>query len=116
MISLRVKEESEKAGLKFNIQKTEIIVSHFSHFMVNRRGKMETGTDFIFLHSQIASGDDCSHEIKRCLLLGRKAMMNLDSIFKSRDTWPTTVHIVKAMLYPVLMYGCESWTMKQADC
>ena len=81
--------------------------------MTNRRGKMETGTDFIFLHSQIASGDDCSHEIKRCLLLGRKAMASLDSMLKVRDIiLPTKVHIVEAKVFPMVMYRCESWTMK----
>ena len=77
--------------------------------------KMETVTDFIFLGSKSTADGDCSHEIKRCLLLGRKAMMNLDSIFKSRDTWPTTVHIVKAKIFSVVMYECESWTKKEAE-
>ena len=85
--------------------------------MANTWGKVETVTDFIFLGSKITVDGDCSHEIKRCLLLGRKAMMNLDSVFKSRDiTWPTKVHIVKAMVFPVVMYGCESWTIKKAEC
>ena len=85
--------------------------------MENRWEKVEAMTDFIFLGSKITAGSDCSHEIKRCLLLGRKAMPNLDSIFKSRDTTVVTkVHLVKAMIFPVVMYGCESWTIKKAEC
>ena len=85
--------------------------------MANRRGKVEAVTDFIFLGSKIAADSDCSHEIKRCLLLGRKAMRNLDSVLKSRDiTLPTKVHIVKAMVFPVVMYRCESWTIKKGEC
>ena len=103
---LRVKEESEKAGLKLNIEQTKIMT-----------GKVEAVTDFIFLGSKITVESDHSHEIKRCLLFGRKAMTNLDSILKSRDiTLPTKVHVVKAMVFPVVMYGCESWTIKKAEC
>ena len=102
---MKVKEESEKVGLKLNIQKTKI----WSHnFMANRWGN-EAVRDFIFLGSQITAGGDCSHDIKRCLLLGIKAMINLDSIFKSRDiTLPTKVRVIKAMVFPVVMYACES--------
>ena len=109
---MKVKEESEKVGLKLNIQKNEDhgIWSH--HFMET----VETVSDFIFLGSQITANGDCSHEIKRRLLLGRKVMTNLDSIFKSRDiTLPTKVRLVKAMVFPVVMYGCESWTVKKAE-
>ena len=132
---MKAKEESEKAGLKLNIQKTKIIASgpltswqkgrsgscdRFSflglwshHFMAYR---WETMTDFIFLGSKITADGDCSHEIKRCLLLGRKAMTNLDSILKSRDiTLPTKVHLVKAMVFPIVIYGCESWTIKKTE-
>ena len=111
---MKVKEESEKVGLKFNIQKTRIMASGPT---VSWQMEGETVTDFIFLGSKItADGDDCSHEIKRCLLPGRKSMTNLDSILKSRDiTLPTKVHIVKAMVFPVVMYGCESWTIKKAE-
>ena len=110
---MKVKEESEKVGLKLNIQKTKIR-SH--NFMANRWGN-EAVRDFIFLGSKITAGGDCSHDIKRCLLLGRKAMINLDSILKSRDiTLSTKVHLVKATVFPVVMYGCESWTIKKAEC
>ena len=104
---MNVKEESEKVGLKLNIQKTKIMGSH--HFMGNRWGNSGTVSDFIFLGSKITADGDCSHEIKRHLVLGRKVMTNLDSIFKSRDiTLPTKVRLVKAMVFPVVMYGCES--------
>ena len=112
-----VKEESEKAGLKLNIQKTKIIVSCPITSLQIDGETMETVTDFIFLGSKITADGDCSHEIKRRLLLGRKAMTNLDSILKSRDiTLPTKVHLVKAMVFPVVMYGCESQTTKKAEC
>ena len=112
-----VKEESEKSGLKLNIQKTKIMVSSSITSWQKDGGKMETVRDFIFLGSKITVDSDCSHEIKRCLLLQRKAMTNLDSIFKSRDiTLPTKVCLVKAMVFPVVMYGCESWTIKKAEC
>ena len=111
---MKVKEESEKAGLKLNIQKTKIMVSGpITSWQIDGEA-MEIVTDFIFLGSEITADGDCSHEIRRCLLLGRKAMTNLDSILKSRDiTLPTKVHLVKAMVFPVVMYGCESWTMKR---
>ena len=110
---MRVKEKNEKAGLKLNIQKGNGIWSH--HFTANKKEKVETVTNFIFLGSKITADGDCNHEIKRCLPLGRKAMTNLDSILKSRDiTLPTKVHTVKAMVFPVVMYGCERWTIKQA--
>ena len=113
---MRVKEESEKAGLKVNIQKTKMMASGPITSWQIEGGKMETGADFIFLGSKIIVDGDCSHEIKRCLLLGRKAMANLDSILKSRDiTLPAKVHIVKAMFFPVVMDGCESWTIKKAE-
>ena len=114
---MKVKEESEKAGLKLNIQKTKIMASStITSWQVDGE-TMETMTDFIFLGSQITSDSDCSHKIKRCLLLGRKAMTNLDSILKSRDfTLPTKVRVVKAMLFPVVMYRCESWTIEKAEC
>ena len=110
---MKVKEESEKAGLKFNIQKTKIMTSS-----QQIDGKtMEILIDFIFLGSKITANGDCSHEIKRYLLLGRKAMTNLDSILKSRDiTLPTKVRLVKAMVFPVDIYGCDSWTIKKAEC
>ena len=104
---MKVKEESEKAGLKLYIQKTKIMAS--SPIMANRWGKMETVTDFIFLDSNIIVDGYCSHEIKRCLLLRRKVMTNLDSILKSRDiTLQTMVHLLRALVFPVVMYGCES--------
>ena len=111
-----VKEESEKAGLKLNIQKTEIIASSPQTLWQIDRETMETVTDFIFLCSKITADSDCCHEIKICLLLGGKAMTNLDSILKSGDiTLLTKVHLVKAMVFPVVMYGCESWTIKKAE-
>ena len=114
---MKVKEESKKAGLKLNIQKTMIMASGpITSWQIDGE-TMETGTDFIFCFSQITADGDHSHEIKRCLLLGRKAMINLDSILKSRDiTLPTKVHLVKAIVFPVLMHGCESWTIKKAEC
>ena len=114
---MKVKEDSEKIGLKLNIQKTKIMASGpiTSWEIVGKT--METVTNFIFLGSKDTADGDCSHEIKRCLLLGRKVMTNLESIFKSRDiTLPTKVHLVKAMVFPVVMYGCESWTIKKAEC
>ena len=107
---MKVKEESEKVGLKLNIQKIKIMASDpITSWQIDGE-TMETVTGFIFLGSKITADGDCSHEIKRCLLLGRKAMTNLDSILKSRDiTLPTKVHLVKAMVFPVVMYGCESW-------
>ena len=113
---MTVKEESEKAGLKLNIEKTTIMAFGpiISWQIVGR--KMETVTDFLFFGSKITVDNDCSHEIKRCLLLGRKAMTNLDNILKSRDiTLPTKIHIVKATVFPVVMYGCESWTIRKAE-
>ena len=113
---MKVKEESEKVGLKLNIQKTKIMASSPITSWPIDEETMETVTDFIFLGSKITADGDCSHEIKRCLLLGRKAMTNLDSILKSRDiTLPTKVRLVKAMVFPVVMYGCESWTIKKAE-
>ena len=112
----RVKEESERAGLKLNIQKTKSHGIQSHHFTANRRGKVEGGTDFIVLGSKITADGDCSHEIKRRLLLGRKTMTNLDSVLKSRDiSLLTKVHIVKAMIFPVVMYGCERWAKKKAE-
>ena len=113
---MKEKEESEKAGLKLNIQKTKIMASDpIASWQIDGE-TMETVTDFIFLGSKITEDDDCSHEIKKCLLLGKKAMINLDSILKSRDiTLPTKVRLVKAMFFPVVMYGCESWTVKKAE-
>ena len=110
---MKVKEESEKFGLKLNIQKTKIMASGpITSWQIDG----ETVTDFIFLGSKITADGDCSHEIKRRLLLGRKVMTNLDSILKSRDiTLSTKVHLVKAMVFPVVMYGCESWTVKKAE-
>ena len=114
---IKVKEESEKAGLKLNIQKTKIMASSPIISRQTEGEKVEAVVDFIFLGSKITVDGDCSHEIKRCLLLGRKAMTNLDSILKSRDiTLPTKVHVVKAMVFPVVMYGQESWTIKKAEC
>ena len=108
---MKVKEESEKAYLKLNIQKTKIIASNFITSWQIDGETVETVSDFIFWGSKITTDGDCSHEIKRCLLLGRKAMTNLDSILKSRDiTLPTKVCLVKAMVFPVVMYGCENWT------
>ena len=114
---MKVKEESEKVGLKLNIQKTKIMASGPITSWEIDGETMETVADFIFGGSKITADGDCSHEIKRCLLLGRKVMTNLDSIFKSRDiTLPAKVRLVKAMVFPVVMYGCESWTVKKAEC
>ena len=111
---MKVKEESEKVGLKLNIQKTKIMASIP---ITSWEMDGETVSDFIFGGSKITADGDCSHEIKRHLLLERKVMTNLDSIFKSRDiTLPTKVHLVKAMIFPVVMYECESWTVKKAEC
>ena len=116
-IKKRVKEESEKSGLKLSIQKTKITASGPITSWQIDGGIMETVTDFLFLDSKITMDSDCSHEIKRCLLLGIKAMTNLDSILKSRDiTLSTKVHLDKAMVFPIVMYGCESWTIKKAEC
>ena len=114
---MKVKEESEKVGLKLNIQKTKIMASGpITSWQIDGE-TMETVADFLFLGSKITADGDCSHEIKRCLLLGRKAMTNLDSILKSRDiTLPTKIRLVKAMVLPVVMYGCESWTIKKDEC
>ena len=114
---MKVKEESEKAGLKLNIQRTKIMASGpITSWQIDGE-IMETVTDFILLGSKITADDDCSYEIKRRLLLGRKLMTNLDSILKSRDIiLSTKVHLVKAMVFPVVMYGCESWTVKKAEC
>ena len=112
---MRLKEESEKADLKFNIQKTKIMASSLITSWQIEEGKVETVTDFIFLGSKITAYSDCSHEIKRCLLFGRKAMTNLDSIFKN-IIMPTKVRMVKSMVFPVAMCGCESWTIKKAEC
>ena len=113
---IKVKEESEKVGLKFNIQKTEIMASGPITSWEVEGETVETVSDFIFLGSKITADGDCSHEIKRHLLLGRKVMTNLDNILKSRDiTLPTKVHLVKAMVFPVVVYGCESWTVKKAE-
>ena len=110
---MEVKEESEKVGLKLNIQKTKIMASGpITSWEIDG----ETVSDFILGGSKITADSDCSHEIKRCLLLGRKAMTNLDSILKSRDlTFPTKVRLVKAMVFPIVMYGCQSWTIKKAE-
>ena len=112
---MKVKEETEKVGLKLNIQETKIMASSpFTSWQIDGE-PVETVSDFIFLDSKITADGDFSHEIKRCLLVGRKVMTNLDSIFRSRDiTLPTKVHLVKAMVFPVDMYGCESWTVKKA--
>ena len=111
---MKVKEESEKVGLKLHIQKTKIMASGpITSWEIDG----ETVSDLILGGSKITADGDCSHEIKRCSLLGRKVMTNLDSIFKSRDlTLATNVHLVKAMVFPVVMYGCESWTVKKAEC
>ena len=112
---MKVKEESEKVGLKLNIQKTKIMASSPTSWEIDG-DTVETVSDFIFGGSKITADGDCSHEIKRRLLLRRKVMTNLDSIFKSRDiTLPTKVRLVKAMVFPVVMYGCESWTVKKAE-
>ena len=114
---MKVKEESEKVGLKLNIQKRKIMASGpITSWQIDGE-TVETVSDFILEGSKITADGDCSHEIKKCLLLGRKVMTNLDSIFKSRDiTLPAKVHLVKAMVFPVVMYGCESWTVKKAEC
>ena len=114
---MKVKEESDKVGLKLNIQKSKIMASDPITSWQPNGETMETVTDFIFLGSKIIADGDCSHEIKRRLLLGRKIMTNLDSILKNRDiTLPTKICLVKAMVFPVVMYGCESWTIKKAEC
>ena len=113
---MKVKEEGEKVGMKLNIQKTKIITSGLITSWEIDGETVETVSDFILGGSKITTDGDCSHKSKRCLLLGRKVMTNLDSIFKSRDiTLPTKVHLVKAMVFPVVMYGCESWTVKKAE-
>ena len=114
---MKVEEESEKVGLKLNIQKTKIMASGpITSWQIDGE-KVETVSDFMFLGSQITADGDCSHEIKRRLLLGRKVMTNLDSTFKSRDiTLPTKVRLVKAVVFPVVTYGGESWTVKKAEC
>ena len=113
---MKVKEESEKVGLKLNIQKTKIMASGpITSWQIDGE-TVETVADFIFLGSKITADGDCSHEIKRRLLLGRKVMINLNSVLKSRDiTLPTKVHLIKAMVFPVVMYGCERWTIKKAE-
>ena len=113
---MKVKEESERAGLKLNIQKTKITASGpITSWQIDGE-TVETVTDFILLDSKVTADGDCSHEIKRCLLLGRKVMTNLDSILKSRDIpLPTKIGLVKAMIFTVVMYGCESWTLKKAE-
>ena len=115
-LSMKVKEESEKVGLKLNIQKTKIMAfGPITSWQIDGE-TVETVSDFIFLGSKITADGDCSHESKRCLLFGRKVMTNLDSILRSRDiTLSTKVHLVKAMVFPVVMYGCESWTIKKAE-
>ena len=114
---MKVKEESEKVGLRLNIQETKIMASGpITSWQIDGE-TVETVTDFILGGPQITADGDCSHEIKRCLLLGRKVMTNLDSLLKSRDiTLPTKVRLVKAMVFPVVMYACESWTVKKAEC
>ena len=114
---MKVKEESETVGLKLNIQTTKIMASGpITSWQIDGE-TVETVSDLIFLGSKITANGDCSHEIERCLLLGRKVMTNLDSIFKSRDiTLPTNVRLVKAVVFPVVMYGCEGWTVKKAEC
>ena len=113
---MKVKEESEKVGLKLNIQKTKIMASGPITSQQIDGETVETVADFIFWGSKITADGDCSHEIKRCLLLGREVMTNLDSILKSRDiTFSRKLHLVRAMVFPVVMYGCESWTIKKAE-
>ena len=114
---MKAKEQSENVGLKLNIQKTRIMASGpITSWQIDGESR-EIGRDFILGGSKITTDGDCSHEIKRCLCLGRKAMTNLDSTLKSRDiTLPTKAHLVKAMVFPVVMYGCESWTIKKAEC
>ena len=117
MLLMKVKEESEKVGLKLNIQKTKIMASGPITSWETDGQTVEAVSDFILGGSKITADGDCSHEIKRRLLLGRKVMSNLDSIFKSRNiTLPTKVRLVKAMVFPVVVYGCESWTVKKAEC
>ena len=113
---MKVKEKSEKVGLKLNIQKTKIMASSpITSWQIDGE-TVETVTDFIFGGSKITADGDCSHEIKRCLLIGRKVITNLDSILKTRDfTLPTNVHLVKAMVFPIVRYGCENWTIKNAE-
>ena len=113
---MKVKEESEKVGLKLSIQKTKIMApGPITSWQIDGE-TVETVADLIFLGSKITANGDCSHEIKRCILLGKKVMTNLDSILKSRDiTLPTKVHLVKAMVFPVAMYGCDSWAVNKAD-
>ena len=114
---MKVKEESKKGGLKLNIKKAKIVASRPITSWEIDGETVETVADFIFWGSKITADGDCTHDIKRCLLLGRKVMTNLDSIFKSRDiTLPTKVHLVKAMVFPAVMYECESWTVKKAEC
>ena len=114
---MKVKEESEKVCLKLNIQKTKVMASGPMTSWEIDGETVETVSDFIFWGSKITANGDCSHEIKRCLLLGRKVMTNLDSIFKRRDiTLPTKFHLFEAMVFPVVVYGCESWTVKKAEC
>ena len=114
---MRVKEKSEKAGLKLNIQNTKVMAPGSITLLQAEREKVETVTHFLFLGSKITVDDDCSHEIRRCLLHGRKGMRTLDSVLNSKDiALPTKVCIVKVMGFPVVMYGCESWTIKKADC
>ena len=117
ILFMKVKEESEKADLKLNIQKTKIMASGpITSWQIDGE-TMETVRDFIILGSKITADGDCSHEIKRCLLFGRKAMTNLDSILKGREiTLPTKVRLEKAIVFPVVMYGCESWTIKKVEC
>ena len=113
---MKVKEESEEVGLRLNIEKTKIMAFGPITSWQVEGGKVATVIDFIFLGSKITVDSDCSHEIKRCLLLGRKAMTNLDSILKSRDIiWPTKVHIIKALFFPVVMNGCENWIIKKVE-
>ena len=117
LMKVKVKVESEKVGLKLNIQKTKIMAPGPTTSWEIDGETVETVSDFIFLGSKITEDGDCSHEIKRRLLLEKKVMTNLDSIFKSRDvTLPTKVRLVKAMVFPLVMYGCESWTVKKAEC
>ena len=117
---IRVKEESERASLKLNIKKKKAKImasSPITAWQIERGEKVEVVAGFLFLGSKITADGDCSHEIRRCLLLGRKVMTNLDSVLKRRDlTLPTKVHTVKAMVFPVVMYGCENWTIKKAEC
>ena len=114
---MKVKEESEKVGLKLNIQKTKVVASGPITSWEIRGETVETVSDFIFLGSKITADDDCSHEIKRRLLLGRKVMTNLDSILKTRNiTLPTKIHLIKPMVFPAVMYGCDNWTIKKAEC